>query len=59
MISQTWIITVRIFSKWCSNFAGMVKRLNKVPEINLDFSKHRNYISQIKPTYQALIQIYS
>ena len=29
MISQVWIITVKIFSKWSSNFAGTIPRLKQ------------------------------
>ena len=36
----------------------MVKRLKKVPELNLDFSKYRNYISWIKFIKQAINGIY-
>ena len=32
---------------------------NKVPQIFSDFSKQVNYLSQLKPTWQALNQINS
>ena len=32
---------------------------NRVPQIFSNFSKQRNYLSQLKPTWQALNQINS
>jgi hypothetical protein len=59
MIQQAWILTVEILSNSSSNFVDIIKWLKKVPEINIDFSTHRNYISWIKFIKQTLNIIYS
>ena len=59
MIYLAWFISIKIVSKWSSNFAGLITWLKQSSRNKPRFSKHRNYISWIKFIKQAIKIIYS